>query len=567
MGILDIFKRKPQKPSPMRKRRYDGAQVDRLFADFLTSTRSADSEIRPAIKTLRNRCRDLARNNEYVRRYLNMLKSNVVGERGVTLQVKAKNTDNSFDNLGNTIVENSFAKWGKLGNCTVDGRMTWVDTQRLFIENLARDGEVLIRLVNYNNPDNFALEFLEPDLLDDEKNEILPNGNRIRMGVEIDKYGKPVAYHLLSEHPGDMEYTAQYARRHIRVPADKIIHAFMPDRAMQNRGVPFLSNAIVSLKMLHGYREAELVAARTGASKMGFFTSPSGDGFMGDDIVDGYTPIMQAEPGTFHQLPAGVDFKAFDPSHPTSAFGDFEKAVLRGIASGLGVSYNTLANDLEGVSYSSIRQGALEDRDFYRMLQSFMIQHFVEPVYRAWLSQAMTANTVILPISKYGKFADNAHFRGRGFPWIDPQREIQANVIGIQNGILSMQDVANNYGRDVEETFEQIALEKDLAAKYGVQMAFEPFGQKLPVVPTISGDQESDQPVRSDPQVNVTNIRNEKMVEKTEHEININPKVEVKHEPIAIDLRIDTEPKTKKRKVKLVRDDKGAVIGAEVEEQ
>lgn len=74
----------------MRKRRYDGAQVDRLFADFLTSTRSADSEIRPAIKTLRNRCRDLARNNEYVRRYLNMLKSNVVGERGVTLQVKAK---------------------------------------------------------------------------------------------------------------------------------------------------------------------------------------------------------------------------------------------------------------------------------------------------------------------------------------------------------------------------------------------------------------------------------------------------------------------------------------------
>ena len=65
----------------------------------------------------------------------------------------------------------------------------------------------------------------------------------------------------------------------------------------------------------------------------------------------------------------------------------------------------------------------------------------------------------------------------------------------------------------------------------------------------------------------MTNVRNEKMVEKTEHEININPKVEVKHEPIAIDLRIDTEPKTKKRKVKLVRDDKGAVVGAEVEEQ
>jgi capsid protein len=109
--------------------------------------------------------------------------------------------------------------------------------------------------------------------------------------------------------------------------------------------------------MLHGYREAELVAARVAASKMGFITSPDGDGYTEDDLEDTHAPVMSAELGSFEQLPTGMDIKLFDPTHPTSAFSDFHKAVLRGIASGLGVSYASLASDLENVNYSSIRQG------------------------------------------------------------------------------------------------------------------------------------------------------------------------------------------------------------------
>jgi lambda family phage portal protein len=487
VNLLDLFKRKQRK-----KREYAGAQIGRLFGDFITSQRSADSEIRFALKTLRNRTRDLSRNNEYARRYLNLLKTNVVGERGVTMQSKARNEDNSFDAVGNTIIENAWLRWCRLGNCTVDKKMTFTDAQHLFIESLARDGEVIIRMVNYDNADKFAIEFIEPDMLDEEKNEILKDGNQIRMGVEINQFRAPMAYWMLTQHPGDLEYASVYARKHVRVPSEKILHVYLPDRAQQTRGVPWMVSAIQSLKMLHAYREAELVAARTGASKMGFFTSPQGDGFNPDDLEDSYTPIMNAEPGTFHQLPAGVDFKAFDPNHPTTAFADFEKAILRGIASGLGVSYYALANDLTAVSYSSIRAGELADRDFYKTLQNLMIQHFVEPVFRQWLLNVMTANRIPLPITKYGKFADNTQFRARGFAWVDPQREIQANILGVQNGILSLQDIQSNYGRDVEETFEQIALEKELAARYGIQTAFEPFGQKMQVAPTVSGSSDGD---------------------------------------------------------------------------
>ncbi|MFP6708747.1 MAG: phage portal protein, partial [Alphaproteobacteria bacterium] len=64
----------------------------------------------------------------------------------------------------------------------------WTDAQRLFIETLARDGEVLVRFVNgYRNLERFAIEFVESDILDEELNAKAQNGNRIRMGVEVDR--------------------------------------------------------------------------------------------------------------------------------------------------------------------------------------------------------------------------------------------------------------------------------------------------------------------------------------------------------------------------------------------
>jgi len=483
MGIFDRFRRKEQPP---KRRSYAGINTGRLFADFNTMTRSSDSELKPALRVLRNRCRELARNDEYVRRYLSLLKTNVIGPHGVNVQAKARNADGSLDGPGNKIVENAWRSWGQRGNCTVDGRLSWVDAQRLFVESLARDGEVLVRFADgYKNRDRFAIEFVEADLLDEELNIKTSNGNRVRMGVEVDDFGKSVAYHLLAEHPGDQEFSNSYSRKHVRVPAEQMLHVFLPERAHQTRGAPMLATAITSLKMLHGYREAELVAARVAASKMGFITSPDGDGYTGDDIEDTHAPVMSAEPGSFEQLPRGMDIKLFDPTHPTSAFSDFHKAVLRGIASGLGVSYASLASDLENVNYSSIRQGALEARDFYRTLQQFAIEHFVEPVFQRWLAASMTSGDLPLPMVKFEKFAENMVFRPRGFSWVDPLKEINANIVGLQNGVLSLQDVAAHYGRDVEEVFEAVERERELAESHGISLAFQPFGTKRPVEPIV----------------------------------------------------------------------------------
>ena len=474
MGVFDFLKRDAK---PVKRRSFKAAQSGRLFSDFIASSRSADSEIKAALQQIRYRCRDLARNDEYARRFLSLIKTNVVGDRGISAQVKAKNSDGSFDAPGNAIIENAFRAWGRKGICTVDGRFSWKDAQRFAAEALARDGELLVRMVNYpQNNFGFAIEFLEVDLLDENHNETLQNGNKIRMGVEIDRFHRPVAYHLLTAHPGDNEYTSSLATRRTRISADKILHIFLPERAQQTRGVPWMSAAVAPLKQLNGMREAILINERISASKMGFFTTPSGDDFVGDDVENTYTPIIEAEPGTFHQLGPGVDFKSFDPTSNANTFADFERAILRGIASALGVSYASISNDLTATSYSSIRQGALEDRDFYKVLHDFMIEHFVQPIFRAWLMAAMESGSVPIPPTRFDKFADNVEYRGRGFAWVDPQREMNAAVIGLNSGILSMQDVANQYGRDITDVMDQIVLEKQMASERGIDLAFQPFG-------------------------------------------------------------------------------------------
>ena len=246
--------------------------------------------------------------------------------------------------------------------------------------------------------------------------------------------------------------------------------------------------------------EAEITAARVSAAKMGFFTSPDGDGYVGEDLEDSFTPIMEASAGSFEQLPAGMDFKSFDPDHPSTAFGPFTTQVLRGIASGLNISYHALTNDLSSVNYSSLRAGALEDREMYKLYQRFVVDHFMRPVFEKWLEMSISSGAIImdpdvnipLPMSKYEKFAADTIFIGRSFQWVDPQKEMNASISGMQAGLVTYQDVQSNYGRDVEELYEQHEREQKLAEQYGIKTAFQPFGIKLPIEPVIKGGSDGD---------------------------------------------------------------------------
>ena len=106
----NIFNRKNKIRS--LKRNYSGAQGGRLFADWKTSSNTADEEISGSLKILRNRSRALARNDSYIARYLQMLVSNVIGSRGIRVASKARNENGELDLNGNAEVEAAFKEWG-----------------------------------------------------------------------------------------------------------------------------------------------------------------------------------------------------------------------------------------------------------------------------------------------------------------------------------------------------------------------------------------------------------------------------------------------------------------------
>jgi lambda family phage portal protein len=496
MGIFDFLSgSKPKKEKRHFKRAYAAANTGRLFSDFGASERSADSEIKPVLRLMRSRSRDLARNNEYVKGYLDILKTNVVGDKGFGLQVKALDSTGMLDQNGNQLIETAWYDWCRMGNCTLDGGRSFLDLQKLVITSVARDGEcILIKHRGKRFKHTVSFQVLESDQLDLEKSERLPDGNEIRMGVELDKYKKPVAYYFLNYHPGDYDFTSQsVSKKHTRVLAENVIHIYDPLRAGQTRGEPWICSAIPALKQLSAYREAAVINARIGASKMGFFTSPAGDSYVADDVDDENVPSMEVEPGLFQQLPKGMEFSQFDPTYPNNEFDGFHKSVLKGIATGLGVSYVTLSNDLESTSYSSIRQGTLVERDSFRSMQQFMIDHFVMRVYQIWLGSAMEMGEISLPLRTYDKFYNASSFRGRGWSWVDPLKEMNAAVKGLQHGILSIQGVAAQYGMDAEELMAEIQRDNALAEQFGVKYAFQPFGAKMmPVEAEITGDNGDD---------------------------------------------------------------------------
>ena len=128
----------------------------------------------------------------------------------------------------------------------------------------------------------------------------------------------------------------------------------------------------------------------------------------------------------------------------------------------------------------------------YQLYQLFVIDHFINPIFKSWLEMAISTGYINLPMAKYDKFARGITYIPRSFSWIDPLKEMQANVVGLQNGTVTYSDISSSYGRDVEELFEQHQKEIELAKQYDIELAYQPFGQKQPVEAKIMGGEEEE---------------------------------------------------------------------------
>jgi lambda family phage portal protein len=476
---------------PVIRNIFTAASMSNIYSSWLSTNYSADAELYSTLKTMRGRSRELRRNNDYMAKFVRMVQINVVGPAGIRLQSRVRQGAAS-DTVANTKIEAAWADWSGLGQCDTRRRHTFRDLCNIAISSVAVDGEVLIRKVKgFNNRHRYALQLIEADHLEENYNETLANGNKIKMSIEYNEWDEPVAYWIYKNHPGDTHFaTATYGER-MRIPAEEIIHLFLPQRPSQGRGLPWAHSAMPTVNMLNGYQEAEVTAARIAASKMGFYEKGGADQYTGDAAEDGNaSPIQEVEPGIFEILPTGFKFQPFDPQHPTTQYGFFVKSVLRSIASGLGVSYNALANDLEGVNYSSIRAGLIDERDVWKNLQTWLIDHLIRPVFEDWLTMAMTTGQVTLPFSKYQQFKA-ADFQPRGFTWIDPLKEVNAHILATLYGFNTASNIIGEQGRDLEETYERLSEEKKMREALGLTTPDEAkILEILQKTPTEGGNNE-----------------------------------------------------------------------------
>jgi|SaaInlV_100m_DNA_3_1039692.scaffolds.fasta_scaffold00069_51 lambda family phage portal protein len=447
----------------MSKRMFAAASPN-VVKDWISESKEINQDLREQGTALRARARDLEQNNDYAAKYLQLVEVNMIGEQGIRLQAKARTSKKKLDQRTNRIIESAWMQWGRPRQCSADGRLSWHDIQRLVVRSVARDGEVLIRLIN---SDGLKLMVYEADYLDHALNrDRTETENRIVQGIEVDRQAKPVAYHLSKSHPGDHPGGIFQNPRveYDRVPADEIIHIFRTDRAGQMRGASWLAPAMIHLLMLNRYERAEMIAAEFSAKKIGYYKTPTGD-WLEDDKNDYGLPNDIGGLG-MTELPVGVEMGMIDPQHPVSAFADYVSAVLKGIATGLGVSYHALSGDLTQVNFSSIRSGTIEERDRWRQQQSFFVEHLHRRVFEAWLS----ANITNLGYAATDfKRLTNVNWQPRGWTWVDPVKDMQAHQLAYQMGITSLTDIAATQGRDLEDVYDQLQKEKELAAQYGLQ--------------------------------------------------------------------------------------------------
>lgn len=472
--MFGLFKRRKVATTPHVCRAFAAAEVSRILAPWKWDGGFSNQEVATGLVAIRARSRDMQKNSEHYCRWLGMFVANVVGPEGFTLIPKpGTNGDPStIDDVAAKFVKYHFWKWATNPKWVdMTGRKTFAAVCRLVAENWARDGEGVVLIDRHaQNPYGLALRVVRPDALDEAANGKTADGLVIRNGVEVDANTlRPKAY-LFRAEAEDTSATRVDGRLVRRVDAAEVLHVFTQHDECQTRGIPLGHSALKKLKMVDEYNISELVAARDESNTTGVFTAPVGSAGEVFEYNDNQSAAltMPSEPGTKLKLEPGWDYKTVTPSHPNRELTNFKNSMLRDVATGLGVEYANFSNDWAGVSYSSVRVGTLAERDNWKTLQAQMVEQFVTPVYLAWLESFLKlAASGDYSMADFDRLAEH-EFRGRRWEWVDPMKDVNAAVIAVANNWKTNEQIAADYGADLDDNIEANAAAKKKATEKGV---------------------------------------------------------------------------------------------------
>ncbi len=482
---------------------YDGASAqDISLMDWNPTASSADADLLPDLRSLVSRSRDLNRNNGIMAGGMQTLRDNIVGS---TLRLSAMP---DYRLLGKTL------EWAReWGNQTEARFRSWADTieidaarkQNLLGKTLQMLGGAML------NGDAVALPLWLPRpgsrwntrLLNVEADRLctplgLEHRDDIRGGVEMDRYGAPVAYHVLKRHPGDLFgisgfglAAGAHALEWERIPAftawgrRRVIHLADHERAGQSRGRPIVSAVMSEFRMAGKYASNELKASVANSLVAAFLESDlspeASSELFGQDPREAWarnqnafgqvaTTLRKMQGAAVLPLPVGARLTSFAPNRPNAAFEAFMLAVMRNIAAGMNMPYELLLKDFSKTNYSSARAALLEAWRYFHGRRRWLTDDWLRAVYELWLEEAINAGEVEAPDfyeNRYAYCRCRFIFGGRG--WVDPVKEAQAAQMRMQMGLSTLERECAEQGEDYEEVLDQLAVEQRMREERGLK--------------------------------------------------------------------------------------------------
>lgn len=498
--------------APQMQRLYTGARHGAGTYGFGSINTSADAELAGALTTLRSRSRALMRDSAYAKRARTIIVNNVVGA-GVGIQAQVLTTRDELAERVNDDIERAFKEWSRADSCHTGGALHFADLERAAMAEVVTAGECFIRRhMRYFGGSKvpYALELIEPErLLDDTVSTLAGIPSNVRMGIEVDEWHRPVAYYIRSRHPGDHRFNrVDQNERVIRVPADEMFHLRIIDRWPQSRGEPWLHACLRKLNDMEQYSASELEAARASSYYFGTIESSEETNPLANTQASGTQPAaMEIESGVVQQLMPGEKMNFHSPSRPNTALDPFLRHMLREMAAGSNVSYESLSRDYSQSNYSSSRLALLDDRDLWRMLQQWWVRSFREPLHREWMRQAVLVRAIpAVPLDAY--LTDTARYEAvkwklRGWSWIDPAKEQAAFEGAVRAGFMTVSDVIaqTGNGADLEDVLKARARELKLMQEYEIEVTTtvkeeEPPKPAPPPEPDDDENQPTSRPAR-----------------------------------------------------------------------
>lgn len=453
------------------KRSYDAAAVNRhTTKHFLDADgRDADSLIREALPTLRNRARYEVRNNSYAKGIVETKANDMIGT-GPRLQVQTGGPD--MDRR----IEDEFAAWCLA--CDAGGKMTFADILRL-TGSLQQDesGESFIVMTNAPRQAQWTkaraqvrlqLQAIEPDRVTTPWGMLGAIGvdtEKIRNGVEVDEKGRPVAYYILKKHPGStslfggLGMTGEYDK----VPAEYVIHLYRQDRPGQTRGVPWLTPSIPLFAYLRRYTLATVSAAEE-AANISAVLETEGEGDE-DDKLETMDEVEIAR-NAMLTLPYGSKMSQFKPEQPSSNYKDFKYELLNEIARALNMPFNVAAGNSSGYNYAS---GRLDWQVYFRAIkttQGWIERTTCRRVFGAWLREAILTPGMGMEAVNPDRITVQWFWPGQEH--VDPVKEAVAQDKHLKNLTTNLAIEYARQGRDWEREIRQRVKEINILKELGI---------------------------------------------------------------------------------------------------